>query len=423
MTLPSLAFDAAVLAVLPYPRIDPVAFSLGPFVLRWYALSYLAGVLGAWWLLRRVAYAAATGGFHGAVARFVEARDRASPGLGGASWTHAAEKKSEAARGPARREAVRRARRTAARREAAARAARQRKRTLQQSGRRAQSRARSRARSEQRERLQAQMRSDLRAGTPLRASGGRGGGDGDGDGGRRRRGDGARDDFGRTPLRWTFAPPAAIDEFVTWGIFGMLLGGRLGYVFAYNWEYYRERPVEILYLWEGGMSFHGGVVGVLLLGLLYSRWRRIPFLALSDLVTFGCTIGLFFGRIANFVNGELYGRASDVPWAVIFPAGGDEPRHPSQLYEALGEGLFLFLVLGLLVRLGALYYHGMVTAAAFIGYGVVRFGLEFTREPDAQVGYLLWGLSMGQWLSAPMVLIGLMLLSVRTGRIRPINIS
>ena len=440
---------APLLGVLPYPQIDPVAFSLGPFALRWYALAYLTGVLFAWWLMRRTAYAAATGSLHGPIARAVERRDKAEAGLG-SSWTHADERERDPVRAAA----------LAERRAAAKRAAAQRKRTLH-AGRGAQRRQRRHAQSEQRQRLEAEMKAQLRGETGGAANGGAansgamsdGGGANKGDRGGGKGGKGSRPakrgreagtgaSTGKDAARggkqgaqkgaqksahkgpaeaWTFIPPAAVDEFVTWSIFGIILGGRLGYVLGYNLPYFADHPTEALYLWQGGMSFHGGAAGVLVAAWLYARRRRLPFLALADLCALGCTIGLFLGRIANFVNGELYGRASDAPWAMVFPGGGDEPRHPSQLYEALGEGLLLFLALGLLVRLGALYYHGMTAAAALIGYGAVRFALEFTREPDAQLGLLWLGLSAGQWLSIPMAALGVLLLSVRTGRIRAVE--
>lgn len=203
--------------------------------------------------------------------------------------------------------------------------------------------------------------------------------------------------------------PKDLDDFLTWAVIGVILGGRLGYVLFYNLPYYAENPLQALAVWRGGMSFHGGLIGVVTAIALFARRRGFPVLALGDLVAAAAPIGLFFGRIANFVNGELYGRATDVAWGVVFPDGGPQPRHPSQLYEAVLEGLVLFVVLHLLVRRPETRNHpGVVTGTFFAGYGLSRIVVEFFREPDRQLGYLLGGYAtMGQILSVPMVLLGL----------------
>ncbi|MCP1337478.1 prolipoprotein diacylglyceryl transferase [Futiania mangrovi] len=213
------------------------------------------------------------------------------------------------------------------------------------------------------------------------------------------------------------APATAddIDDLLTWVALGVILGGRLGYVLFYNPGYYLANPLQIPVLWEGGMSFHGGFLGVILAIFGFARKRGIPLFPLGDSIAAAAPIGLFFGRIANFINAELYGRATDVPWAVLFPVAPDgrlEARHPSQLYEAALEGLLLFLVLRFLThRREALERPGLVTGVFLIGYGLSRIVVETVREPDAHIGYLVplgWtGVTMGMVLSLPMVLIGL----------------
>jgi len=261
------------------------------------------------------------------------------------------------------------------------------------------------------------------------------------------------------------ARPIDIDDFLVWATLGVVLGGRLGYVVFYNPEQYLKDPIEILYLWHGGMSFHGGAAGVIIAVLLFCRLRNIPFLALGDVICCAVPIGLFFGRIANFINDELWGRPASPDWpgAMLFPSElltsskapaavqaatqidpsygqgttlidntealiaayrtdprihdlllSDSyltPRYPSQLYEAFLEGMVLFLVLWLLQRNGARQRPGLIAGAFLMGYGIARFTVEFFREPDVQ---LLWlvdktGISMGQWLSVPLVFIGLWL--------------
>jgi phosphatidylglycerol:prolipoprotein diacylglycerol transferase len=207
--------------------------------------------------------------------------------------------------------------------------------------------------------------------------------------------------------------PATFDDFMAWAVLGVVIGGRLGYILFYRPHFYLAEPLEILKIWQGGMSFHGGLVGVLLAMLIFARRRGIPYLALTDIVGAAAPIGLLLGRIANFVNGELYGRVTDVkavPWAMVFPGGGPQHRHPSQLYEAGLEGLLLFLVLSWMVRFGALLRSGLISGAFMLGYGLSRFVVEYFREPDQGIALAPTLFSMGQLLSLPMILLGLGLL-------------
>jgi phosphatidylglycerol:prolipoprotein diacylglycerol transferase len=206
--------------------------------------------------------------------------------------------------------------------------------------------------------------------------------------------------------------PAQPEDLLTWMILGVVLGGRLGYVIFYNPAYFLANPGDILKVWEGGMSFHGGFIGVILGVTLFARSRAIPLFQISDAVALAAPVGIFFGRLANFVNGELWGRVTDVPWAMVFPGAGPEPRHPSQLYEAGLEGLLLGAVMwGMAYSRGWLKHPGAVTGMFFIGYGLARSVVENFRQWDAQLGYVVeigaGGLTMGQMLSLPMVLIGL----------------
>ncbi|WMS44865.1 prolipoprotein diacylglyceryl transferase [Acuticoccus sp. MNP-M23] len=201
-----------------------------------------------------------------------------------------------------------------------------------------------------------------------------------------------------------------IDDLVTWATLGIVAGGRLGFVLIYNPAYYLSHPLDALKVWEGGMSFHGGLIGVLVAGLLFARSRKIAGLALFDILCTIVPVGLLFGRIANFINGELWGRPSDVAWAMVFPGAGPEPRHPSQLYQAAMEGALLLLVLGIAVRLGALRRPGLACGLFGAGYGLARIVGENFRMPDAQLGFFFGGLTMGMLLSVPMVLIGAILI-------------
>ncbi len=199
------------------------------------------------------------------------------------------------------------------------------------------------------------------------------------------------------------------DDFLTWATLGVVLGGRIGYVLFYQPGLYFSHPARILTVWNGGMSFHGGVLGVVVALILYTRRQRIPLLGFADRLAAVVPIGLGLGRCANFINGELWGRPAPAwwPWAMVFPEVDDVPRYPSQLYQALLEGLVLFVVLMLCVRRPRLRERfGLITGLFLIGYGVARCIGEVFRQPDPFLGYLWDGATMGQLLSAPMILIG-----------------
>ncbi|NBX66892.1 MAG: prolipoprotein diacylglyceryl transferase [Proteobacteria bacterium] len=199
-----------------------------------------------------------------------------------------------------------------------------------------------------------------------------------------------------------------LDDLLTWMIVGVILGGRLGYVLFYNSILYLHNPLDVFKLWQGGMSFHGGFVGVLIAIAIWARRNKLSFLTVTDVAAVATPIGLFFGRIANFVNGELYGRVTTAPWGVIFPNGGPLPRHPSQLYEAALEGLVLFIVLYVLARKrDAWSREGLLSGVFLIGYSLARMAVELVREPDAQIGFIAGGLTMGQLLSLPLLLAGI----------------
>ena len=200
-----------------------------------------------------------------------------------------------------------------------------------------------------------------------------------------------------------------IDDFVLWITGGILIGGRLGSILFYSFERIRADPFEALRIWDGGMSFHGGLAGVVIAILLFARRHRVPLLSLIDVVAASVPFGLFFGRIANFINGELWGAPTDVPWAMVFPKAGDVPRHPSQLYEAALEGIALWLLLRLLTHTFKAFGRPRLTGGVFLlGYAAARIFVEFYRLPDADIGYLYGGwLTMGMVLSVPMVLVGL----------------
>ncbi|NNM73515.1 prolipoprotein diacylglyceryl transferase [Enterovirga aerilata] len=271
------------LLAIPFPHIDPVAIAVGPFAIRWYALSYVAGIVLGWWYSRRLAADAALWG-------------------------------------------------------------------------------------------------DIRR--PTRAD---------------------------------------MDDQIVWIALGIVLGGRLGYVLFYNLASYLERPAEIFTVWRGGMSFHGGFLGTILAIVLFARARGLNPLAMLDVAAVVAPIGLFTGRIANFVNGELWGRpAPDLPWAVVFPMGGDIPRHPSQLYEAFAEGLLLLALMAVVVRRFGFRRPGLVGGIFVVGYALARIACEFFREPDAQLGFLLGGITMGQLLSVPMAAAGLaVIVAAARGWTRP----
>jgi phosphatidylglycerol---prolipoprotein diacylglyceryl transferase len=273
------------LLALPFPAIDPIAISLGPLAVRWYALSYVAGIFLGWWYAKRLV-------------------------ANGSLW------------GP--------------------------------------------------------------GGAPF--------------------------------------APRDIDDFVVWAAVGIVLGGRLGFVLFYDVRHYLAQPADILAVWNGGMSFHGGFLGTIAAMVLFAWRRKLPVWSLIDVIAASVPFGLFLGRLANFVNGELWGRVTDVPWAMMFPDAPDSgtvPRHPSQLYEAALEGIVLFLFLRLLThRYHRLATPGFVAGAFAFGYGLARTFVEFFREPDIQIGFLPGGFTMGMVLSIPMVVVGAvaMLWAARAGK-------
>ncbi len=203
---------------------------------------------------------------------------------------------------------------------------------------------------------------------------------------------------------------ALLQDLILFLALGLVIGARIGYVLFYQYANlgdYLGNPLEIIAIWHGGMSFHGGLIGTILAGTLFCRWRRLPFWEVADTVIVTAPIGLFLGRLGNFINGELYGRTSSVPWAMVFPGGGPLPRHPSQLYEAVLEGLLLFIILWSLKDLR--FRPGAMVCLFLGGYGLFRFLVEFFREPDPQIG-LFWGLlSMGQMLCLAMILTAVIL--------------
>lgn len=250
----------------------------------------------------------------------------------------------------------------------------------------------------------------------------------------------------KTPRLWPantpVMSPAQIEDMLTWIILGVLLGGRLGYVILYEPAQYLTNPVSILYIWQGGMAFHGGFLGVVLAAFIYTRWHRINQLSAADAIALGVPPGLLLGRFANFINAELWGRPTELPWGVVFPGNAAQfcpevvgacARHPSQLYEAFLEGFVLLVVLLWMVwRRGAFKRPGLVCGTFLAGYGAARFAVEFVRQPDAQftgpgnpLG-LAWhiggyGLTMGQLLSLPMIVLGVYLIrrANRTGVLTP----
>ena len=203
--------------------------------------------------------------------------------------------------------------------------------------------------------------------------------------------------------------PNDLDDFVLWAALGVVLGGRIGYILFYDFARYMANPLDIFAVWEGGMSFHGGILGTILAMFLFARSRGIKVWSMFDTIAAGVPVGLGLVRLTNFINSELWGRTTDVPWAFVFPNGGPLPRHPSQLYEALLEGLVLFIVLWFLTHKGLkLKAPGFIAGAFVAGYGLSRIIVEFFREPDAHIGYLAgnW-MTMGMILSTPMVLVGI----------------
>ena len=196
------------------------------------------------------------------------------------------------------------------------------------------------------------------------------------------------------------------DDFITYLIIGVILGGRLGYVLFYNLKYYIENPIEILMVWNGGMSFHGGLIGVIVASKLFSNKYKVNQFIFLDLVALSAPIGIFFGRVANFINSELYGRATDLPWSVQFLLIDNLKRHPSQLYEAFFEGIILFLILQYFFKKNYLQNSGQISGLFLIFYSLFRFLAEFFRSPDPQIGYLILNLTLGQLISILFLIIG-----------------
>jgi phosphatidylglycerol:prolipoprotein diacylglycerol transferase len=203
-----------------------------------------------------------------------------------------------------------------------------------------------------------------------------------------------------------------MDDFILWVTIGIIVGGRTGYVLFYNLPFFLQNPAAIFKLWEGGMSFHGGFLGCVVAVMWFARRNGIPILSLGDIVTAVGPIGLFLGRLANFVNSELWGRVADpsLPWGIVFPNGGPLPRHPSQLYEAFLEGIVLFTLLAVMIRMGALKKPGLILGSFITFYALARITGEMFREPDPQLGFLWGGLTMGMLLSVPMIFAGIVLI-------------
>jgi phosphatidylglycerol:prolipoprotein diacylglycerol transferase len=215
--------------------------------------------------------------------------------------------------------------------------------------------------------------------------------------------------LGNQRIRRGLAPVTRqqFDDLIFLAVLGVIVGGRLGYVLFYKPDYYFSHPLEIFAVWQGGMSFHGGLLGVMLAMGLAARRHKVEYLRLMDFVAPLVPLGIAAGRMGNFINGELWGRVTTVPWGMIFRGAGDAPRHPSQLYQFAGEGLALFFILWWFSSKPR--HKGEVSALFLIGYGALRFLAEFAREPDAFLGYLALGMTMGQWLCLPMILAGIAL--------------
>src|SRR6195952_4491877 len=213
-----------------------------------------------------------------------------------------------------------------------------------------------------------------------------------------------------------------MDDFILWVTIGIIVGGRTGYVLFYNLPFFIQHPAEIFELWKGGMSFHGGFLGCVAAGMLFCWKRNLPTLSLGDIICGVAPIGIFLVRLTNFINSELWGRPADpsVPWAMVFPNGGPLPRHPSQLYEAGLEGILLFVILAVMIRMGALKRPGLILGSFIAVYALARIASEFFREPDPQLGFLLGGLTMGMLLSVPMIVAGAVLIVVAWRRKAPI---
>lgn len=215
--------------------------------------------------------------------------------------------------------------------------------------------------------------------------------------------------------RKNFLTTEQVSDLIFYCALGVILGGRLGYALIYSVDFYHH-PLSIIKIWEGGMSFHGGLIGVIIAFFLFAKKVKRNFLTIADFVSPFVPIGLFLGRIGNFINSELWGRVTTVPWGMVFPNGGSLPRHPSQLYEALLEGLVLFIILWIYSKKPR--PEGRISGLFLIGYGIARIVCEFFRNPDPQIGYIAFGwLTMGQLLSLPMIIIGLLLFYKKSKRL------
>jgi len=208
----------------------------------------------------------------------------------------------------------------------------------------------------------------------------------------------------------TFITNVQIENFILWAMLGIIIGGRLGYIVFYNFSFYINSPIKILYVWHGGMSFHGGLIGITISMLLFTLKNNIRFLALTDLICAAAPLGIFFGRISNFLNGELWGKESSLPWAIIFKCAGETPRHPSQLYESFFEGIIIFIVLYYCIfKLNFLSQVGKTSGLFCILYSSSRIFIELFREPDRHIGFIYSYYTMGILLSIPMLLLGIYL--------------
>ena len=199
------------------------------------------------------------------------------------------------------------------------------------------------------------------------------------------------------------------DDFITYIIIGIILGGRIGYILLYNLDYYLENFFEIFAIWNGGMSFHGGLIGIIVATLTFSKKHKVDYLIFLDLVSLAAPIGIFFGRIANFINSELYGRPTDIAWSVKFQVIDNVNRHPSQLYEAFFEGIILFIILNYLSRKNYIKKPGLISSLFLIFYSLFRFLIEFFRNPDPQIGYIAFNLTIGQIISIFFLVAGMIL--------------
>ncbi len=204
-----------------------------------------------------------------------------------------------------------------------------------------------------------------------------------------------------------------VDDLVFYSVIGLIVGARFGYILFYNLEFYIQNPLNILYVWEGGLSFHGGLIGIIVAALYTSKIYKTQFFELSDLICVSAPVGIFLGRVSNFINGELYGRPSSTFLGIIFPTADNQYRHPSQLYEAFLEGLLLFIILNISIFFfKTLSRPGYVSGLFLLFYGLFRFLVEFSREPDIQIGYIYNFLTMGMALSIPMVISGIIIMMI-----------